>query len=137
VFLTLKVLAASCTLAGLFLAGSLSAHHSPSAIFDMGKPIVVKGTLTKIDWVNPHINFLVDAQGQDGSSETWQIESQPPSWFRHVGFGRADFAKAIGQAVTVVAVPARNGSRYAYLQKLTFVDGNSIEVERGGGEAKP
>ena len=135
--MTRKVLAASCTLAGLFLTGSLSAHHSPSAIFDMGKPIVVKGTLTKIDWVNPHINFLVDAQGQDGSSETWQIESQPPSWFRHVGFGRADFAKAIGQAVTIVGVPARNGSRYAYLQKLTFSDGNSIEVERGGGEAKP
>ena len=54
-----------------------------------------------------------------------------------MGFGRADFAKAIGQVVTVVGVPARNGSRYAYLQKLTFVDGNSIEVERGGGEAKP
>jgi hypothetical protein len=136
VFLTLKVLAASCT-AGLFLAASLSAHHSPSAIFDMAKPIVVKGTLTKLDWVNPHINFLVDAQGPDGSSETWKIESQPPSWFKHVGLGRADFAQAIGQAVTIVGVPARNGSHYAYLQKLTFSDGNSIEVERGGGEAKP
>ena len=135
--MTRKVLAASCTLAGLFLTGSLSAHHSPSAIFDMGKPIVVKGTLTKIDWVNPHINFLVDAPGQDGSSETWKIESQPPSWFKHVGLARADFAKAIGKDVTVAGVPARNGSLYVYLQKLTFSDGNSIEVERGGGEAKP
>ena len=132
-----KVLAASCTLAAFFLAGSLSAHHSPSAIFDMAMPIVVKGTLTKVDWVNPHINFLVDAPGPDGSSDTWKIESQPPSWFRHVGLGRADFAKAIGQAVTIVGMPARNGSHYAYLQKLTFSDGNSIEVERGGGEAKP
>ena len=137
VFLTRKVLAASCALAGLLLAGPLSAHHSPSAIFDMGNPIVVKGTLTKVEWVNPHIKVLVDAQGQDGSNEPWQIESQPPSWFKHVGLGRADFAKAIGQAVTVVGVPARNGSHYAYLQKLTFVDGNSIEVERGGGETKP
>jgi Family of unknown function (DUF6152) len=135
--LTLKALAGSCMLAALFLAASLSAHHSPSAIFEMGKPIVVKGTLTRVDWVNPHINFLVDAQGSDGANETWKIESQPPSWFRHVGLGRAAFANAIGQAVTVVGVPARNGSHYAYLQKLTFSDGNSIEVERGGGEAKP
>ena len=135
--MTRKVLAASCTLAGLFLTGSLSAHHSPSAVFDMAKPIVVKGTLTKTDWVNPHISFLVDAQGSDGASETWKIESQPPSWFKHVGLGRSDFAKAIGQAVSIVGVPARNGSHYAYLQKLTFSDGNSIEVERGGGEAKP
>ena len=104
----------------------------------MAKPIVVKGTLTKIEWVNPHIDLFVDARGPDGSSETWKIESQPPSWFRHVGFGRADFVKAIGETVTIGAVPARDGSHYAYLQKLTFSNGNSIEVARGGSaEAKP
>jgi Family of unknown function (DUF6152) len=135
--LTRKVMAASVTLAGL-LTGSLAAHHSPSAIFDMAKPFVVTGTLTKVDWVNPHIDFLIDARGPDGSTETWKIESQPPSWFRHVGLTRADFAKAIGQTVTVGGVRARDGSRYAYLQKFTFADGNSIEVERGGSaETKP
>ena len=139
VFLTRKVLAASVTLTGLLLAGRLSAHHSPSAIFDMAKPFVVKGTLTKIEWVNPHIDLFIDAQGADGSIETWKIESQPPSWFRHVGLTRADFAKAIGQTVTIGGVRARDGSRYAYLQKLTFADGNSIELERGAAsaEAKP
>jgi hypothetical protein len=114
------------------------AHHSPSAIFDMSKPFVVKGTLTKVEWVNPHIDLFIDAQGADGSIETWKIESQPPSWFRRVGLNRADFVKAIGQTVTIGGVRARDGSRYAYLQKLTFSDGNSIELERGGsGEAKP
>ena len=136
--LTRKVVAASLALVGLLLAGPLSAHHSPSAIFDMAKPFVVSGTLTKVDWVNPHIDFIIDARGADGSVETWKIESQPPSWFRHVGLARADFAKAIGQTITISGVRARDGSHYAYLQKLTFSDGSSIEVDRGSsGEAKP
>jgi hypothetical protein len=135
--LTRKDFSASLCLTVLLLAGSLSAHHSPSAIFDMAKPFVVKGTLTKVDWVNPHINLFIDAQGADGATENWKIESQPPSWFRHVGLARADVAKAIGQTVTIGGVRARDGSHYAYLQKLTFSDGNSIEVERGSGETKP
>jgi hypothetical protein len=138
VFLTRRIFAASLSLAVVLLAGSLSAHHSPSAIFDMAKPFVVKGTLTKVDWVNPHINLFIDARGADGAIEPWKIESQPPSWFRHVGVTRADVAKAIGQTITVGGVRARDGSHYAYLQKLTFSDGNSIELERGGSaEVKP
>jgi hypothetical protein len=136
-FLTHRVFAASFVLAGFVLAGTISAHHSPSAVFDMTKPFVVKGTLTKVDWVNPHINLFIDAQGADGTTEAWKIESQPPSWFRHVGLARADIAKAIGQSVTIAGVRARDGSRYAYLQKLTFADGDSIELERGNAEAKP
>ena len=65
-------------------------------------------------------------------------ESQPPSWFKHVGLVRADIAKAIGQTITVGGVRARDGSHYAYLQRLTFQNGNSIELERGASsEAKP
>ena len=116
----------------------LLAHHSPSAVFDMSKPFVLTGTLVKVNWVNPHIDLAVDARAADGTTESWKVESQPPSWFRHVGLTRADIAKAIGQPVTIVGVRARDGSRYAYLQKLTFADGNSIELDRGGsGEVKP
>jgi hypothetical protein len=136
--LTRYLLAASLAVAALGVPGPAAAHHSPSAVFDMTKPFVVKGTLTKVDWVNPHIDFLIDAQGPDGAIESWKIESQPPSWFRHVGMGRADFVKFIGQTITIAGVRARDGSRYAYLQKLTFSDGNSIELERGAiTEVKP
>ena len=132
-----KVLAAFLTLAGVLMAGPLSAHHSPSAVFDMTRPFVLTGTLTKVDWVNPHIDLLIDAKGADGSAESWKFESNPPSWFRHVGLGRADFAKVIGQTVTVGGVRARDGSRYGYMRKFTFPGGDSIEMEGGGGEAKP
>ena len=127
----------SLTLTGLLLTGTLSAHHSPSAIFDMSKPFVLTGTLTKVDWVNPHIDLFIDATASDGSVETWKFESNPPSWFRHVGLTRASFAKVIGQTVTVGGVRARDGSRYGYMRKFTFPDNNSIELEGGGGEVKP
>jgi hypothetical protein len=112
----------------LFAAGSLSAHHSPSAVFDMEKKFTVAGTLTQVDWINPHIVVFLDAKKDDGSAETWKFESNPPSWFRRVGIARNDLAKAIGQSVTVEGARAKNGSLYGYLLKITFVDGNSLEL---------
>jgi hypothetical protein len=132
-----RVLVVALVLTGLLLTGKLSAHHSPSAVFDMSKPFVLKGSLTKVDWVNPHIDIFIDVAGADGAPEAWKFESNPPSWFRHVGLTRAAFAKFIGQTVTVGGVRARDGSHYGYMRKFTFPDGSSIELEGGGGEAKP
>ena len=109
------------------LAASLSAHHSPSAIFDMGKRIVVTGTLTKIDWINPHIVVLMEANS-GGKMEKWMWESNPPSWYRSVGVARADFAKAVGQAVTVEGVKAKDGSLFGYMQKIKMPDGTTLEL---------
>ena len=53
-----RVVFASLAIVAVLLTGSLSAHHSPSAVFDMAKPFVIQGTLTKVDWVNPHISLL-------------------------------------------------------------------------------
>ncbi len=123
------------TICGLLLAlvilpatVSLWAHHSPSAIFDMSKRIALGGTLTKIDWVNPHIVVYIDGKAEDGKTENWVFESNPPAWFRRVGVGRADFAKGLGQAVKVEGVRAKDRSLYGYLQKITFADGNSLEL---------
>ena len=112
----------------LFATTSLSAHHSPSAVFDMEKRFTVAGTLTQVDWINPHIVVFMDAKKDDGSVETWKFESNPPSWFRRVALGRDDFAKAIGQTVTVQGVRAKAGGLYGYLLKITFPDGNSLEL---------
>jgi hypothetical protein len=112
----------------LFAASSLPAHHSPSAVFDMDKRFTLAGTLTQVDWINPHIVVFMDAKKDDGSVEAWKFESNPPSWFRRVGIARNDLAKAIGQNVTVEGSRAKDGSRYAYLLKVTFADGNSLEL---------
>jgi len=110
----------------LIAAGSLWAHHSPSAEFDMTKRFTLSGTLTKVDWINPHIVVNIDAKG-----ENWRFESNPPSWFRRVGVSRTEIAKGIGQTVTVEAVRAKDGTNYGYMQKLTLADGTSWELVTG------
>lgn len=118
--------------AGAFLCvsaiSSVWAHHSPSAIFDMSTRISVTGTLTKIDWINPHIVIAMDAKGGGGAIDHWTFESNPPSWYRSVGLARADFAKAIGQTVTVEGVRARDRTLFGYMQKITLPDGTSLEL---------
>lgn len=115
----------------LFAIASLSAHHSPSAIFDMGKRITVTGTLTKIDWINPHIVVVMDARSDSGKIDRWTFESNPPSWYRSVGLARADFAKAVGNTVTVEGLPARDGTLFGYMRKITLPDGTSLELVNG------
>jgi hypothetical protein len=112
----------------LFASSSLWAHHSPSAIFDMTKRISVTGTLTKIDWINPHIVVAMDAKGDGGETEHWTFESNPPSWYRSVGLARADFAKAIGHMITVEGVRARDRALFGYMQKIKLPDGTSLEL---------
>jgi hypothetical protein len=113
---------------------SLFAHHSPSAIFNMKQKVTVKGTLTKVDWVNPHIVVFMDAKGDDGNVVNWKFESNPPRWFTKVGVTRADFASSVGQMVSVEVVTAIDGSKYGYLQKITFPNGNQISLEEGQKE---
>ena len=115
----------------LIAAGSLWAHHSTSAVFDMGKKIQVTGTLTKVEWINPHISIFVDAKGEKGV-EAWHFEGSPPAWFRRVGVNKNDIAKATGQMITVDGVKAKDGSLYAYLQKITFADGSTLETVTAG-----
>ena len=121
-------------LAILIPAASLMAHHSPSAIFDMKKKVTLKGSVTKVDWTNPHIVLYMDAKSEDGKVENWKFESNPPRWFSKVGVSRADFAAAIGQEVTVEVVSAIDGTKYGYLQKITFPNGNLIALEEGQRE---
>ena len=123
-----KFSATLIAIALLLAAGRVWAHHSPSAVFDMTKQFTMTGTLTKVDWINPHIVVYLDAKKDDGSVENWKFESNPPSWFRRVALARDDFAKAIGQNVTIEGVRAKAGGLYGYLLKITFPDGNSLEL---------
>lgn len=126
-----KICGALAGLSILGLTGSLWAHHSTTAEFDVSKKITISGTLTKVDWVNPHIVVFLEGKTTSGSVESWKFESNPPAWFRRVGVGRADFVKGVGQNVTVEANRAKDGSAYGYLHKITFADGNSLELVNG------
>ena len=122
------VLAVGSLVSALLGVASLHAHHSPTAIFDVQKRVAVTGTLSKIDWINPHIVLTMDARGEGGKVDHWTFESNPPSWYRSVGLARADFAKALGQTIRVEALPARDGSLFGYMRKITLPDGTTLEL---------
>lgn len=126
-----KTSGALVLLAMLSAAASAWAHHSPSSIFDMSQKFVLTGTLTQVEWVNPHIAVYIDAKKSDGTVENWKFESAPPSWLRRVGVNRSDFVKAVGQTVTVEGNRARDGSLYGFLLKITFADGSSLAMVSG------
>lgn len=127
----MKFTIAAAVLLTSLAAPPLQAHHSPSAIFDMSKHVDVTGTLTRVDWINPHIVLAIDAKGQGGKVEQWTLQSNPPSWYKSVGLARADFAKAIGQTITVSVVKARDGSLYGYMHMIKLPDGTSYELISG------
>ena len=126
-----KIAAAGSAVMVLFAVASLSAHHSVSAIFDAATRVAVTGTLTKIDWINPHIMMAVEARSDGGKIDRWTFQSNPPSWYRGVGLARADFVKVLGRTVTVEGVRARDGSLSAYMRKITMPDGTSLELVNG------
>ena len=126
----MKEIGIICLALAAFLAGGgLWAHHSPSAEFDMSKGFSVSGTLTKVDWINPHIMMMLDVNGEE-----WKLESNPPAWFRRVGIARADFADAIGQKISVDGVRARDGSKFGYMLRAKFASGRALELVREEGK---
>lgn len=122
------ILSAVIVSVALFVSASAWAHHSPSSIFDMTKKLTFTGTLTQVEWVNPHIAIYVDIKKPDGTTENWKFESAPPSWLRRVGINSADFKKQIGQTITIEGNRAKDGTAYGFLQKVTFANGNSYEM---------
>lgn len=108
-------------------AHPVAGHHSISAIFEADKQVSVTGTLTKVDWINPHIVIFLDAPNGAGV-DSWKVAGAPPAWWRNVGVNRADFAKGIGGKITVDVNPAQDGSRYGYLRKVRFANGDTLEV---------
>ena len=111
-------------LALLLSRSSAYAHHSFAAEFDTDKPVQITGTVTKVEWTNPHVRFYVDVKNDQGEVVNWNIELGPPLILRHLGW-RQDSLK-IGDQVTVEGYSARDGSKMANAKKVTLADGRSV-----------
>ena len=109
------------------LAGSAWAHHNMSALFDFNDRVTLTGTMTKMDWRNPHIQVFVDAQ-RGGSVESWSIEGPPPNFFRARDINKEDIGNAIGKSVTAEVSRARDGSRAGLLRTMTLPDGKQVSA---------
>ena len=109
-------------------AGSVSAHHNMSALFDFNDRVTLTGTLSKIDWRNPHIMVWVDAKRDGNQVQSWSIEGPPPGFFRTRDVNKVDVEMAIGKTVTAEASRARDGSNAGLLRVMTLPDGKVLSA---------
>ena len=117
------VSSALCIL-GLLLATPAFAHHSVQAEFDIHKQITVKGTVAKIEWINPHSYLTVNVTDADGKVQKWGFELGGPGALRRAGMSRADRGGLKpGDEVSIVALAAKDGSTNGFLQELLLPDG--------------
>ncbi len=115
-------------LAAILVAGSAWAHHNMSALFDFNDRVTLAGTLTKIDWRNPHIGLVVDTKKGGGQVETWSLEGPPPGFFRARDINKSDIETALGKPVTAEASRARDGSLSGLLRVMTLPDGKVVSA---------
>src|SRR3974390_397972 len=102
------VVAFAAALGGLVAAPSF-AHHAFEAEFDIKQPLKLTGTLTKVDWINPHAYFYMDVSDTSGSVVHWELENLPPSGLRRGGLERSMIA--VGTKITIEGYRAKDGSK--------------------------
>src|SRR4030095_163646 len=100
------------------------AHHSFAAEYDATKPVKVAGTLTKVEWTNPHIWFYLDVKDEKGNVTNWAFSAAPPGVLMRRGITK-DVLK-VGAVILVEGFRARDGSNNASGGKVTFADGRSV-----------
>jgi hypothetical protein len=114
-----KTLAVWLSAIGLLCtAGTAAAHHGFAAEYDTSKTLKVTGTITKFEWTNPHAWFFVDVKNDDGTVTNWAFEMSSPNVLYRKGWTRTSLKP--GDAVTVEAFRARDGSHNANAQSLTM-----------------
>ena len=108
----------------------LLAHHSFAAEFDASKAVRVTGTLTKIEWTNPHTYFYVDVKEDNGSVVKWSCEAGSPGALSRRGFKRGDLK--LGDAIVVDGYRAKDGSRLIDARRVTLPDGRIVSGASAG-----
>lgn len=136
--MTLKCLGALFALVLLVTCVPVFAHHSFAAEFDVHQPITLKGVITRVDWLNPHIYLYVDVKDANGKTINWSVESAPPNTLYRLGW-RKDTLKP-GDPVTIDAFKAKDGSSTANARQVLLPDGRKVfagSADDGGPKATP
>jgi uncharacterized protein DUF6152 len=115
------------------LAVRASAHHSFAAEYDAKKPVTLKGSVTKVEWVNPHGWIYIDVKRPNGKVTNWAIEAGSPAVLARRGLKKTFLA--IGAEVVITGYQARDGSNTANGASVKFPDGRDIFFGSTGADA--
>jgi hypothetical protein len=109
---------------GMLGAGPAFAHHSVQAQFDIHKTFTVTGTVSKVEWINPHSYLTINVKDADGKNQKWAFELGGPGALRRAGMSREDRGGLKpGDEVTASGLAAKDGSSSGFLQELKLADG--------------
>jgi hypothetical protein len=114
-----------------------SAHHAFSSEFDSKKPVTLMGTVTKVDWKGPHVQYMLSVKNESGAQEQWTLEAANPDYLTKKGVTKDTFGK--GKTVTVNGYRANNNARTASARVITDAAGKPTQVcdpAEDGGPAK-
>lgn len=115
------------------LTSSVSAHHSFAAEYDANKPLTLKGTVSKVEWMNPHARFYVDIKDAKGVKTTWNLELASPNVLRRNGWKRDSLS--VGDEVVVEGSAARDGSKMANARIVNLASGQRVFAGSSGNDA--
>ena len=104
--------------------GAVLAHHSFDAEYDRNKTVVMKGIVTRLEWMNPHTRFYIDVKDANGRVTNWNLELGSPNVLIRAGWTRHSLN--VGDLVTVTAYLARDGSRMANARTIILANGKEV-----------
>ena len=112
-----------------------SGHHAFTAEFDADSPVTLRGTVTTMEWINPHSWLHIEVEREDGIVETWMIECGSPNTLLRRGMTRDSILA--GMEVVVDGFLAKDGSNTANGRNVTFIDGSELFLGSSGAGAAP
>ncbi len=113
--------------AGLILfSGSVFAHHGVANLYDMSKLVMLKGTITKFEWTNPHNQISFDVTDEKGAVVHWVVATEPPQVMLERGWSKRSLNP--GDQVTVYVFAAKNGAPVGNVQRIVLPDGKELNT---------
>ena len=108
-------------------APAAEAHHGLTQQFDVDKQVTLQGTVAKVDWINPHIYFVLDAKTASGGTEKYLLETVPVAFARKAGITKA-MLEGGGKPVEVIMFPGRKDAHHGFARQVKFSDGRLLQL---------